>query len=206
MRVVTKVCQDIVCLLVKKSLSYPHIECHRTSNILYMLYWWWHFLQVGSADALAFFLPGVISQFMKVLYVSKTMMSGAAGNLEATDHAIRGLAEYLMIVLQDSANASVIDLPSNPVTDINSQMHGSTYAFLEKLRQLPGYNHGCEEIIATESHEEAKIKVAAENQCQNQERDPSKRFGSFHVDRTKDWMVKTSANVQKLLNVTFPQV
>ncbi|KAK4794723.1 hypothetical protein SAY86_012717 [Trapa natans] len=157
--------------------------------------------KVGTADALAFFLPGVVSQFAKVLHVSKTMISGAAGNLEATDHAVRGLAEYLMIVLQDSANASVIDLPSNPVAD----MQDSTYA-LDKLRHLPAYRQGCDEIIVEESPMEANLKVASENEIQNRETGPNKGFGSFRIHRTKDWIAKTSTNVQNILNLTFPHI
>ena len=31
-------------------------------------------------------------------------------------------------------------------------------------------------------------------------------IGSLHVGRTKDWIIKTSAHVYKLLSATFPQV
>ncbi|EOY17385.1 Uncharacterized protein TCM_036536 [Theobroma cacao] len=66
-------------------------------------------IEVGTADALAFFLPGVVSQFCKVLHISKTIISRAAGRVEAIDQAIRGLAEYLMIVLQDDTDLSGLD-------------------------------------------------------------------------------------------------
>ncbi|XP_039037021.1 uncharacterized protein LOC120174128 [Hibiscus syriacus] len=66
--------------------------------------------KVGTADALAFFLPGIISQFSKVLHISKAMISGAAGSVEVIDQAIRGLAEYLMVVLEDEANSSGLDM------------------------------------------------------------------------------------------------
>ncbi|KAJ6917748.1 hypothetical protein NC652_019931 [Populus alba x Populus x berolinensis] len=54
--------------------------------------------KIGTADALAFFLPGVVSQFAKVLHMSKTMISGAAGSVEAIDQAIRALADFLVPV------------------------------------------------------------------------------------------------------------
>ncbi|GKF90752.1 hypothetical protein Tco_0274453, partial [Tanacetum coccineum] len=47
------------------------------------------------ADQLAFFLPGVVSQIGKVLQVSKTMISRAAGSMEAMDHALRALTEFV---------------------------------------------------------------------------------------------------------------
>ncbi|WRX30056.1 hypothetical protein QQP08_022543 [Theobroma cacao] len=72
-------------------------------------HWLLPLLKVGTADALAFFLPGVVSQFCKVLHISKTIISRAAGRVEAIDQAIRGLAEYLMIVLQDDTDLSGLD-------------------------------------------------------------------------------------------------
>ncbi|GJZ39114.1 TELO2-interacting protein 1 [Tanacetum coccineum] len=62
--------------------------------------------KVGTADQLAFFLPGVVSQIGKVLHVSKTIISRAAGSMEAMDQALRALTKFLMIVLQDEANIS----------------------------------------------------------------------------------------------------
>ena len=93
--------------------------------------------QVGTADALAFFLPGVVSQFAKVLNISKTMISGAAGSVEAIDQAIRGLAEYLMIVLQDDANFSGVDMYIDDSVGHNSNKYKSKISFLEELRQIP---------------------------------------------------------------------
>ena len=61
-------------------------------------------LQVGSADALAFYLPGVVSQLGKVLHTSRSMISGAAGSTKALDQAVRALAEYLVVVLDDGVS------------------------------------------------------------------------------------------------------
>ncbi|GKC53061.1 hypothetical protein Tco_1075806, partial [Tanacetum coccineum] len=52
--------------------------------------------KVGTADQLAFFLPGVVSQIGKVLHVSKTIISRAAGSMEAMDQALRALTKFLM--------------------------------------------------------------------------------------------------------------
>ncbi|GFZ05787.1 ARM repeat superfamily protein [Actinidia rufa] len=96
--------------------------------------------KVGTADALAFFLPGVVSQFAKVLHVSKTMISGAAGNAEAIDQSIRGLAEFLMIVLEDDANLSGLGMTGDISTD------ESAVSFLEELRSLPVKTQGQSEM------------------------------------------------------------
>ncbi|KAJ0801990.1 putative armadillo-like helical protein [Helianthus annuus] len=84
--------------------------------------------KVGTADQLAFFLPGVISQIGKVLHVSKTMISGAAGSMEAMDQALRGLAD-----------------------EVNSNTEKSPLSFLEELRRLPGKKQDQVETLATES-------------------------------------------------------
>ncbi|KAF5948988.1 hypothetical protein HYC85_014945 [Camellia sinensis] len=131
--------------------------------------------KVGSADALAFFLPGVVSQFAKVLHVSKTMISGAAGSVEAIDQAIRGLAEFLMIVLEDDANLSGLDMSVNVSTSFHSNKDESAVSFLEELRHLP---------VRTQGQSEME---------------------SLHVSRTKDWLIKTSAHVNKLFFVFIRQ-
>ncbi|MED6184843.1 hypothetical protein PIB30_051341 [Stylosanthes scabra] len=90
--------------------------------------------KVGFADALAFFLPGVVSQFAKVLHGAKITISGAAGSIEAMEHAIRGLAEFLMIVLEDDANALALD--NEVTTNFVSNDLKSSSSLLEELRHL----------------------------------------------------------------------
>lgn len=160
---------------------------------------------MGTADALAFFLPGVVSQFTKVLHVTKTMLSGAAGNVEAIDQAIRGMAEYLMVVLEDDANASAYDTIDSDA-DINLKNCQSTYAYLEELRHLPK-NKGQQKVMVNDLDGENQKKASPQRELQEQRKDDSNRkIGSLQVKRTKEWIKETSANVNKLLAAIFPHV
>ncbi|XP_028787587.1 uncharacterized protein LOC114743543 [Neltuma alba] len=159
--------------------------------------------KVGTADALAFFLPGVVSQFAKVLHSAKTMMSGAAGSAEAIDQAIRGLTEYLMIVLRDDANAPVMGVEAS--SNFGSDNCESTVSLLEELRRLPVKAQLQNEVIEDTRHELGEIPCS-NTELQEKSGDCSKAIGSLHVNRTKDWLEKTSAHLKKLLNVTFPHI
>ncbi|KAI7758370.1 hypothetical protein M8C21_013731 [Ambrosia artemisiifolia] len=142
--------------------------------------------KVGIADQLAFFLPGVISQIGKVLRVSKTMISGAAGSMEAMDQALRGLAEFLMIVFEDEANLSSLD-----DSEINLNTEKSPLSFLEELRRLPDKKQDQVEVLATKS---THMSPQSEG----------KR--SLHVDRTKDWIETASSHVNKILSAVSPHL
>ncbi|XP_050216425.1 uncharacterized protein LOC126667488 [Mercurialis annua] len=156
--------------------------------------------KVGTADALAFFLPGVVSQFAKVLHVSKSMTSGAAGSGEATNQAIRGLAEYLMIVLGDDANFSSIDVSPNVMAGFSSNKDESVHSLMDELRHLPNSSLSQREMVAEESI------VEPENVVTNAHNKLGKEIGPLHVDRTRGWIEKTSAHLSKLLVATFPHI
>jgi len=161
-------------------------------------------LQVGSADALAFFLPGIVSNLSKVLHGAKTMTSGAAGSMEAIDLAIRGLAEFLMIVLRDDANASVLDMEVSASSDLNECK--SSLSLLEELRHLQVKDSVKTKVVEDRSIESDNISCS-ETQLQGMGSTvPSGETLSLHVTRTKDWIQKTLAHVNKLLSATFPHV
>ncbi|KAK7407807.1 hypothetical protein VNO78_09907 [Psophocarpus tetragonolobus] len=160
--------------------------------------------KVGSADALAFFLPGIVTQLTKVLHSAKAMISGAAGNVECIDQAIRGLAEFLMIVLQDEVNAPALDI--EPSSDFDSNEHNSSLSLLEELRHLQVKNS-----VKTNAPEDIGVESerisCSETQLQEMgNTDPDRENLSLHVNRTKDWMQRTSAHVNKLLSATFPHM
>ncbi|CAJ1933002.1 unnamed protein product [Sphenostylis stenocarpa] len=160
--------------------------------------------KVGSADALAFFLPGTVSQLAKVLHSAKTMISGAAGNVESIDQALRGFAEFLMIVLQDDASAPALDIEAS--SDFDSNECTSTLSLMEELRHLQVKNY-----VNTEATEDIGVEseIISYSQAQLQETgntNPDKENMSLHVNRTKGWMQRTSEHVNKLLSATFPQI
>uniref|UniRef100_B9HGV4 ARM repeat superfamily protein n=1 Tax=Populus trichocarpa TaxID=3694 RepID=B9HGV4_POPTR len=161
--------------------------------------------KIGTADALAFFLPGVVSQFAKVLHMSKTMISGAAGSVEAIDQAIRALAEYLMIVLEDDANVSSLDRSLCAGSGFNSNKKGSSiHSVLDELRQLPVSTQNQSKVAAENSVAEAVKSVTPASEFQSAK--PGNEKGALHVDRTRDWVEETSAHVDRLLSATFPHI
>ncbi|XP_030527813.1 TELO2-interacting protein 1 homolog isoform X2 [Rhodamnia argentea] len=158
--------------------------------------------KVGTSDALAFFLPGVVSKFTKVLGFARTMSSGAAGNIEAINQSIRGLAEYLMIVLEDDANLLCLEMSLN--SKMNSEIYSSTDSFLRELRRLPIRDQG-HEVLSENSVIKVESKKTA-NEIQEQTAGSSKGLQTLTVNRTKNWVEETSANVHKLLSATFPHI
>ncbi|KAG9439501.1 hypothetical protein H6P81_019666 [Aristolochia fimbriata] len=160
--------------------------------------------KVGTADALAFFLPGVVSQFTKILYVSKTLISGAAGSVETLEHVVRGLSEFLIVVLGDEANRTSLE---NCVNEIKSS--GSND------------DNNPQSILFTFQHLSAKVQVQQEKKEENSIYQPcgvvasspnlkdsgsSYASRSFSVLRSKEWLEETSTRVDKILAATFPHL
>lgn len=130
------------------------------------------------------------------------MTSGAAGSGDAIDQAIRALAEYLMIVLRDDANLTTLDMSITVSSDLTLKKNESTQSFLDELRKLPVKAHGQSKMILENSS--SKVITTTSN-CEKKT-DSGKGDGSLHVDRTSDWIEKTSMHVDKLLGATFRHV
>lgn len=127
--------------------------------------------------------------------------------MESLDQAIRGLAELLMIVLEDDANLSSLDESVDDITGLHPNKEKSPQSILEELRHLPVKTLEQSQIVIKDLRGEVVDKSAPkvgfkEKGSKNRE----SMIGSLHVDRTKDWIVKTSAHVDKLLSATFPHV
>ncbi|KAG1362012.1 putative TELO2-interacting protein [Cocos nucifera] len=163
-------------------------------------------LQVGTADALAFFLPGIVSRFAKVLYISKSMISGAAGSTASIEHAVCGLTEFLMIVLNDEANLCGLEMSINDISGFFVKESRSTQSVLEVLRHLPVSSQNQSKNPAGKSSNQSITVLSSKDEL----KETSDHYGhdtrSLYVHRTKGWIDETSANVDKLLSATFPHL
>lgn len=161
-------------------------------------------MQVGNADALAFFLPGVVSQIGKVLHMSKTMISGAAGSTEALDQAIRSLAEILSIVLKDDQNLSGLSEFQNAITLSHTSKEKSLVSFLDELRHMPSKIQDQGEVQNV--NEALQMSTSMPDIRKSGSVNPEGIRGTLRVNRLKDWIISTSAQINKILSATFPLV
>ncbi|XP_019055258.1 PREDICTED: uncharacterized protein LOC104608996 isoform X2 [Nelumbo nucifera] len=163
--------------------------------------------KVGTADALAFFLPGVVSKFAKVLHVSRIMISGAAGSVEAVEQALRGLAEFLMIVLEDEANLSRFNMSINDINGFCEDKDNSSQSLLEALRHLCSSAERQTETLTGASIGQTVATVSTKFDLkENRSPDSSNITESFYVNRVEGWIEETSVHVDKLLSATFPHL
>lgn len=163
--------------------------------------------EVGTADALAFFLPGVVSRFTKALCESKNTISGATGSTGATEHALHGLTEFLITVLNDKANPYAIEMSVNDTMILSPEKNKSIQSVLETLRSLPSNSTHIKSANVTgdllrELVEDSSPKVA----YQGKFTDDSETKRSLFVHRSKVWLDETSTNVDKAIRAAFPYV
>ncbi|CAN6455240.1 unnamed protein product [Victoria cruziana] len=153
--------------------------------------------KVGTADRLAFFLPGVVSRFAKALNISKAMISGAAGSTESMAHVIYGLGELLVITFGDEVNLYGLGMSLEDLKDSHVKNNQSAQLVLETLRHLPTAS---EETNITNA---STNNFASASNLLNIEMREKISDKSPFVDRNKDWIDKTSECVDKLLSATF---
>ncbi|XP_051133791.1 uncharacterized protein LOC127253310 [Andrographis paniculata] len=159
--------------------------------------------KVGTADALAFYLPGVVSQIGKVLNASRSMLSGAAGSPEALDQAIRAMAEYLVIVLGDEVYTSNLGFFQDDISVYHSNKEKPLMSLVEKLRQLPVKNSVHNNIEDSIESGEQNAIVSGKDSILTE---ANTKDGSLRVKRTAEWLATTAAHINKLLSATFPHI
>ncbi|KZV33836.1 hypothetical protein F511_29079 [Dorcoceras hygrometricum] len=154
---------------------------------------------VGTADALAFYLPGVVSQIGKVLHISRTMISGAAGSTEALNQAINGLAEYLSIVLEDNS----LGVRMNDTSGSCLSKEKPLASLLEELRHRPVKNQ-----VQDEKATDSFVSPEASTTSSGSEThlNSSVQIASLRVKRSADWLKNTTFHVNRLLLATFPHL
>ncbi|KAJ0989927.1 hypothetical protein J5N97_008283 [Dioscorea zingiberensis] len=160
--------------------------------------------KVGTADALAFFLPGIVSRFSKALYASKSMITGAAGNTGSLEHAVRGLTEFILIVLSDDANTYGIEVSYSDGIAFSPKNRRNSQAVLDALRQLPSSSLIHSENAVTTSSIQSVLASSSNGEVHDKTSGNSAR--PLYVKRTKEWVEKTSTNVDKMLSATFPHL
>ncbi|XP_078436931.1 ARM repeat superfamily protein [Wolffia australiana] len=155
--------------------------------------------KVGMSDALAFFLPGVLSRLGKALYINKSMLSGAGGNVLCIDQCLRALSELLVIVLGNEANADVLEVEKISSTEVCSHEKYKCDSILESLRQL----HVRENVPV-----DTLKAVSSVNVCEHGQRSTKSEGNTrpFYVQRTKEWIEQTSLRVDQLLAAVLPHL
>ncbi|WOL09671.1 hypothetical protein Cni_G18424 [Canna indica] len=162
--------------------------------------------KVGTADALAFFLPGVVSRFAKAIHVSKNVLSGAAGSTGAIEHALRGLNEFLTTVLDDKSNFHALDVHMNDIMTLPVKENNSIQSVLDALRSLPFNSHVQSTNIAGHLHSEPVKIYSSKDEYEEKITDNGYGTRTLFVHRSKEWLRDTSSNVDKLISAAFPRL
>lgn len=183
-------------------------------------------LKIGTADALAFFLPGVASRLVKSLQSSKRMNtglselsfpSGAAGSSGAVEQALRALSELLVLVLADERNRDSLgsrlwspDLhASSPTLEGIDSSAEAALATLRKGSSASDENK-CNQTMCTDSSESDGQSAAAQSRDSNILQSPivtsanNAQSDSFRVDRSKAWLEYSTRQTSTLLALCFP--
>ncbi|KAJ3681678.1 hypothetical protein LUZ60_014251 [Juncus effusus] len=143
--------------------------------------------KVGTADALAFFLPGIVSKISKPLYTSKTVLSGPSGSSASLEQAILALTEALTVVLSDHQNLPGLGPPRT------REIPSSTESVLDMLRKLT------DEV---KSDGDSVRGLGPPWTGENGEGDGRQLV----VKRSKEWIEQTGNNVDKMLQANFPHL
>ncbi|KAL2608666.1 hypothetical protein R1flu_027239 [Riccia fluitans] len=173
-------------------------------------------IKVGSADALAYFLPGVVRGFATAMRFTKAQVNsgfsapivhvaGAAGWPAVVEEAVKGMAEILALVLGDEVcGFKSSDSSTTPLEDATLDV---AFGYLQDLA-LQSRRRDKNAVMEIETAEaEAKSSTLVVHQSQHNEsssQDHGVGVSSFRVDRSKKWLTETTARVHTFLSQTLP--
>lgn len=177
--------------------------------------------KVGTADALAFFLPGIVSGLAKCLRMSKSITadsfqvtSGAAGSIGAIEQAIKGLAEFLVVSFGDQNNTTqleegVADVYNEAISGPFARKPQSAESTLDALRYLSAQTQAqkvLQEANEVPDHalDHKELQQNTEKVVEEQKDGKGAKGSNFRVDRDKKWLEETAKRVDGLLSTTFP--
>lgn len=181
--------------------------------------------KVGTADALAFFLPGIASRLVNSVQSSKRMNaglselsypSGAAGSSGAIEQAVRALAELLVLVLADERNLTALE--RRPLSAKSSAEPSSweghhlvAEAALETLRKVSN------ELKETKEKQAVHVNFSGSDAQDTAEGASGSNslssivpksgnpeaVDSFRVERNNAWLKHTVERISILLSLSF---
>lgn len=174
-----------------------------------------YLLQVGNADALAYFLPGVVSGLTKAIrssmVTSKRSVTtatyksvGAAGSTGALEESLRGLAELLVLVLADSRNRDcslAMNTESSELGQTIDQVEAALQVVLLKAEGSP----------KTEMHGDSKSNGtstadAAPNHIEIMKAEAPTLGTPLRLERDRKWLEATVGRLEPILSECLPLV
>lgn len=199
----------------------PHVSLRRSIKGLFLVSEL-TLLQVGNADALAFFLPGVVSGLTKAIRSSMVTSTrsvltatyksvGAAGSTGALEESVRGLAEALVLVLADSRNWACLS-EMDPGSSDSDPSIDQVETALENLQVLLKEDtERAGESLKVNVHGDSKentLRVggsAHDNKEVTKTGEPTQGL-PLRLDRDRKWLESTTARLESMMSVNLPLV
>lgn len=176
--------------------------------------------QVGTADALAFFLPGIASRLVKSVQSSKKMNngmselsypSGAAGSSLAVAQALRALTELIVLVLADERNINALHKNKNSnhavIRPPISEASETAFSMLHTIRIRNEMQNINKQTMHSEISELDFQGITSE--CRKKDSMPTDNdedSGKLRVERHEAWLEYTIKRVHTLLSLCYPAV
>lgn len=172
-------------------------------------------MQVANADALAFFLPGVVSGLTKAIrssmVTSKRSVTtatyksvGAAGSTGALEESLRGLAELLVLVLADSRNRDcLLDESSetgHSIDQVEAALANLQVVLLKEDTRKAGESPKAEMMSGV------SIAEAAPHHKEVFKAEAPTLGAPLRLERDRKWLESIVARLESILSESLPLV